>query len=96
MLGVSIPKGAVFHVKTKRRREVAFTPALRDKTVRAANRLHELIAAEITPPPVVKPQCQGCSLVELCLPKVLSRDEAIGHYMRALWTLPLESESSEE
>jgi CRISPR-associated exonuclease Cas4 len=93
MLGVAVPRGAVFHVKTKRRREVEFTLVLRDKTASTARRLHELIAARVTPPPVVKPQCQGCSLVELCLPKLLARPKAINTYMQSLWSIAPESAS---
>lgn len=96
MLGVCVPRGAVFHVRTKRRREVEFKASLREKTIRAAARLHELIASETPPPPVVKPQCQGCSLADLCLPKVLSRDEAISTYMRTLWSIAPASDSSRD
>ena len=87
MLGVAVPRGAIFHIKTKRRREVEFNPALRDKTEATARRLHELIESGITPPAVLKPQCQGCSLVELCLPKLLSRPNPIKTYMRSLWSI---------
>lgn len=85
MLQVAVPRGAVFHIQTKRRRDVEFTPALRDKTIAAARRLHALIDSGITPPPVLKPQCQGCSLAELCLPRLLERPKSIDAYMCALW-----------
>ena len=91
MLVAAVPRGAIFHIKTKRRREVEFTSMLRDKTTSTARRLHELIASGITPPPVIKPQCQGCSLVELCLPKLLARPNAIKTYMQSLWSITSES-----
>jgi CRISPR-associated exonuclease Cas4 len=91
MLGVAVPCGAIFHIKTKRRREIPFTLALRGKTELAARRLHELIAAGVTPSPVVKPQCQGCSLAELCLPKVLERSDVVRAYVRSLWRITPES-----
>ena len=94
MLGVAVSHGAIFHIKTKRRREVAFTSALRGKTEAAARRLHELIASGITPPPVLKPQCQGCSLVEICLPKVLEQTDAVRAYVRSLWRIAPESANS--
>ena len=56
ILGVSVPRGAIFHIKSKRRREVIFTDKLRIKTEATAARLQELIAAGVTPPPVLKPQ----------------------------------------
>lgn len=85
MLGQSVPAGAIFHVKSKRRREVVFTPELRAKTEQAASRLHELVAAGVTPPPVLKPRCRGCSLRERCLPETLSQPARIGRYLRQLY-----------
>jgi CRISPR-associated exonuclease Cas4 len=57
MLGVAVPAGAIFHIKSKRRREVVFTAALQAKTESTARRLHELVASGMTPPPVLKPRC---------------------------------------
>lgn len=90
MLGVKVPCGAVFHIKTKRRREVAFTSLLRGLTEQSVQRLHEIMEAGVTPPPVVKPQCRGCSLVELCLPKVLERLDSVNDYMKSLWIISQE------
>ena len=95
MLGMAVPCGAIFHIKTKRRRDVKFTPALRSKTEQAALRLHELIASGVTPPPVLKPQCQGCSLVEICMPKALEQTRTVSDYMRSLWLIAPESANSE-
>lgn len=91
MLGVAVPRGAIFHIKTKRRREVEFTLALRGKTESAVWRLHDLIVAGITPPPVLKPQCQGCSLAEICMPKALTQTKTVRAYLRSLWEVVPES-----
>ena len=85
MLGVCVPAGAVFHIKSKRRREIGFTPDLRAKTEAAAQRLHELVASGTTPPPVLKARCRGCSLNHLCLPELLSHRRKVAHYCRALF-----------
>ncbi len=85
MLGAPVPAGAIFHVKSKRRREVVFTPELRAKTEQAAQRLHELVAAGVTPPPVLKSRCRGCSLRELCLPETLSQAAGVGAYVQRLY-----------
>jgi CRISPR-associated exonuclease Cas4 len=86
MLGTSVPAGAIFHVKSKRRREIEFSAKLRAETETAAVRLHELFASGITPPPVLKPRCQGCSLHDLCMPELYSRPVAISRYDRMLWS----------
>lgn len=85
MLGAAVPRGAIFHVKTKRRHEVEFTDKLRRKTEDAAARLHELIAAGVTPPAVLKPQCDGCSLRQMCMPEITSRRGDVERYVRAMF-----------
>ena len=62
MLGVPIPAGAMFHVQSRRRREVLFDADLRRRTEDAAVRLHALLAAGATPPPIVHPKCRQCSV----------------------------------
>ena len=85
MLGVSVPRGAIFHIKSKRRREVVFTDKLRKKTEATAARLHELIASGVTPPAVLKPQCEGCSLREVCLPELGDQAARVERYCRELF-----------
>ena len=48
----SVPEGALFYGRRKRRTVVAFDPELRRRTEEAAARLHELVASGVTPPPV--------------------------------------------
>jgi len=84
MRGVGVPGGAVFHVRTKRRREVPFTPDLRARTADAAARLHALLATRTAPPPVVHPKCKQCSLYRVCLPELVAAPAA---YRRAAGSL---------
>ncbi|MFO0824475.1 MAG: CRISPR-associated protein Cas4 [Gemmataceae bacterium] len=76
MLGVAVPAGAIFHVKSKHRRDVIFTPALRKKTEDTATRLHALLATRTAPPPVVHPKCKQCSLYRVCMPELLAAPTA--------------------
>jgi CRISPR-associated exonuclease Cas4 len=73
MLGVEVPRGAIFHAASKRRREVEFGPQLREATEQAAQRLHELVRQACIPPAVLKPQCEGCSLKGVCMPELSQR-----------------------
>lgn len=73
MFGISIPQGAIFHAASKRRRDVEFTPELRQLTEEAALELHRLMASESVPPAVLKPACEECSLYQICLPQVTSQ-----------------------
>ena len=70
MFDTSIPRGAVFHADSKRRREVEFTAELRARTESAGRELHALLDSVRVPPAVFKPACEECSLFDICLPKV--------------------------
>ncbi len=72
MFGTPVPAGAIFHVRSKRRREVAFDTALRQTTEEAVARLHALMQAGEVPPPVLHPKCKACSLHAVCLPELLT------------------------
>ncbi len=87
MLGSTVPAGAIYHIRSKRRREILFTPQLRSKTARAATRLHELIDRRSTPLPVPKPRCRGCSLQEWCLPELVPQKTQLQAYQRQLYRL---------
>ena len=70
MFGTSIPRGAVFHADSKRRREVEFTAELRTRTEAAGRELHAVLDSQGVPLAVYKPSCEECSLFDICLPKV--------------------------
>jgi len=69
MLGISIPEGMIFHAKSQQRTRVDFDAGLREETTLANRQLHELLADGIIPPAGLKPQCEGCSLHDVCLPE---------------------------
>lgn len=88
MTGWSIPAGAIFHRKTKRRRGVIFDDRLRSKTLETADRLPRMLAGPVAPPPVVHRKCGGCSLNETCMPVLLSRPLALAGRGRMLFSRP--------
>lgn len=69
MFGTSVPRGAIFHADSKRRREVEFTSDLRARTEDTARQLHALLRADRIPPAVYQDACEECSLYSTCLPK---------------------------
>jgi len=97
MFNVSIPRGAVFHADSKRRREVEFTAELRAKTEAAVKELHALLRPseisdlrfEIPPLPaaVFRPACEECSLYEICLPKATGGDSRADRLARQLFQI---------
>ncbi len=97
MFGIPVPRGAVFHADSKRRREVEFTSELRASTEHAIAELHALLEQsrisnlkfEIPPLPaaVLKPACEECSLFDICLPKATSDSGRAGMLARQLFEI---------
>lgn len=70
MMNCAIAEGALFYGTPRRRQIVALDPILRDITMRAALRLHELLESGVTPPAVHEKKCEQCSLSPVCLPQI--------------------------
>ena len=70
MFGLPVPAGAIYHAQSERRTEVVFDDALRARTLSAISNLRFLISDAKIPPAELKPQCEGCSLHEICLPEL--------------------------
>ncbi len=71
MLVRPVPKGAIYHASSHRRREVAITQALRDRVVETAEAIRAMLASGRLPPPVNDARCRECSLKEICQPEAL-------------------------
>jgi len=88
MLSVSVPSGAIFYGRTRRRLDVSFEDNLRRETEDAAKRVHELIASGITPPPVYGKRCKSCSLMEECLPVTIGKRSSVKRYLIRMMNSP--------
>ena len=85
MFGRDILRGAIFHAKSKRRREVEFTENLRRLTEQAIAAMHRIIEEDAVPRAVHKPQCSECSLFDHCLPEITSVPPALARAYRAVF-----------
>jgi len=81
MLGVAIPAGAFYYGQPRHRFKVAFTPALRDRTEALASRAHLLTRVGNTPAARYEKKCERCSLLQLCMPKILGKPQRVGNYL---------------
>ena len=73
MFGRDVPAGALYHRKSRRRREVAFDDALREQTLQTAEAVRRMLQDRTLPPPVNDARCPRCSLIETCMPGVVAR-----------------------
>jgi len=76
MLGHDVPRGAVFHHSSRRRREVVFGDTLRELTEETIRAVRGMISTSIVPPPVADARCPKCSLFDACMPFTLARMDA--------------------
>ncbi len=81
MLDVSIPAGAIYYGKTRRRLDISFDEGLRHETEIAAARLHELLSQDATPNAIRGPKCKSCSLADLCLPEATDGQQSARKYL---------------
>jgi CRISPR-associated exonuclease Cas4 len=88
MLSISVPKGAIFYGRTRRRLDVSFEDALRNETEETAKRAHDLVNSGITPPPVYDKRCKSCSLIGECLPKITGRKSLVKSYLKRMIETP--------
>jgi len=88
MLGVVVPRGAIFHVKSRQRREVVFDAELRRTTEAAVQRLRQLVTQGTTPLAKYSKKCDACSLKEICLPKALRPRATPSRYLAQLIASP--------
>jgi CRISPR-associated exonuclease Cas4 len=74
MFQTTIPRGAVFHADSKRRREIEFSTELRALTEKTIADLHALLDSTAIPRAEFREACEECSLYEICLPKATGAD----------------------
>ena len=86
MLNVAVPEGAVYHFSSRRRREVAFTPELRLSAEQAITDVRRILASDTLPTAPADARCKNCSLIESCLPFVVSDRDGNRDYQRRLFT----------
>ena len=72
MLGIPVPQGAVYHFSSRQRREVAFTAELRRSVELAVADIRRMMRSDRLPAPVADSRCRNCSLIDSCLPFVVS------------------------
>jgi len=77
MTGHSVPEGALYYAQTKRRVIIPFDHELRQITTETLAELREVFKTLRTPPAKYRAdRCNACSLIELCRPKMLSKQAA--------------------
>lgn len=72
MLGKPVPRGAVYHHGSRRRREVLFDAGLKSMTEETIFEVRRLLVEGTLPAPVADARCPKCSLLDACMPFALA------------------------
>lgn len=85
MLASPVPRGAIYHASSHRRREVAITSDLRRLVAETADAIRAMLASGKLPPPVNDARCRECSLKELCQPEAMAARDRQHAQLRGLF-----------
>ena len=73
MLGVSVPDGAIYYGRVRRRHEVRFSEALRENCREVTRHCRKMIMSLQVPlAEYAAWKCNRCSLIELCMPRIVA------------------------
>ena len=72
MLGRPVPRGAIYHASSRRRREVAVTPELRRLVAETAEAIRAMLSTGRLPEPANDGRCRECSLKDVCQPQAIA------------------------
>ena len=87
MTGQPVPRGAIYHHSSRKRREVEFTPGLRARGAEVTQAIRAMLADKQLPPPVNDQRCTHCSLRESCMPAVVDEGRRASSVVRDLFTI---------
>ncbi|THJ23638.1 MAG: CRISPR-associated protein Cas4 [Nitrospira sp. CG24D] len=87
MTGQPVPRGAIYHHSSRKRREVECTPGLRTQVVQSIQAIRLMLASKQLPPPVNDRRCTHCSLQESCMPAVIDEGRRASAVVRDLFTI---------
>jgi CRISPR-associated exonuclease Cas4 len=71
MLGRPVPRGAIYHASSHRRREVDISPTLRQSVLDTTAAIRAMLDSGTLPAPVNDQRCRECSLKDACQPEAI-------------------------
>lgn len=81
MFSTIIEEGAIFYGETRKRERISITDELRDKVREMFQEMHQYFKRQYTPKVKWNKKCNGCSLKEICVPK-LGKTVSAKEYVR--------------
>jgi len=88
MTGKAVPRGAIYHHSSRRRREVIFDDGLRNRVAETVAAIQRMLVSKTLPPPVNDKRCDHCSLKESCMPSVIGEQDRARTVVAELFSVP--------
>lgn len=85
MLGVAVPRGAVYYFGNNRRYEIVMTEALRQRTEEVIESIRAMLVCQAVPGAPNDSRCPSCSLLNVCLPWVVGEPARLRGLQGALF-----------
>jgi CRISPR-associated exonuclease Cas4 len=85
MTAQPVPRGAVYHHGSRRRREVVFSPTMKDEVEQCVVAVRHMLRSGQLPPPVCDARCRLCSLRESCMPGTIGAASRVRAVMDGLY-----------
>lgn len=96
MTGQPVPTGAVFQYGARQRREVRIDEQLRRQTRQVIKSIRTMLEKATLPEPVNDARCKNCSLIDVCMPDVVTDTNRQRGLQAALWTIQTEPDAETE
>lgn len=87
MTGLSVPRGAIYHHSSRRRREVVFDEYMRARVAETVAAIRAMLSEMTLPEPVNDKRCERCSLQESCMPSVIVEQRRAQALLRGLFAV---------
>jgi CRISPR-associated exonuclease Cas4 len=87
MLGAPVHYGAIYHHDLRRRTEIFFDNQLRAETNAVIEAIRTMINTQHLPEAVNDARCRNCSLLDICMPEVVTSPQRIQGLHSALYQI---------
>lgn len=87
MLGVAVPRGALYYHASRQRHEVVFDAPLRRRVEESVAALRAMLDGGVLPPAPNDSRCPKCSLIDSCLPGVVGGGAVGARYLARLFAV---------
>ncbi|NGZ07753.1 MAG: CRISPR-associated protein Cas4 [Magnetococcales bacterium] len=87
MTGLEVPKGAIYHLSSRRRREVVMTETLRQTVCRVVGEIRQLFQSGQLPPVLNDARCRECAMKGVCQPAMMAAQEPLQRLRATLYAL---------